>query len=49
MGLRSVVGTEGCTVEVTQRLKRVPTIVDKLRREPTMQLASMQDIGGCRQ
>lgn len=48
MGLRSVVGTEGCTVEVTQRLKRIPTIIDKLRREPTMQLASMQDIGGCR-
>ena len=35
-------------MEVTQRLKRIPTIVDKLRREPTMQPAKMQDIGGCR-
>lgn len=48
MGLRSMVRSEGCRIEVTQRLKRVPTILDKLRREPTMQLASMQDLGGCR-
>lgn len=48
MGLRSVVQTERCTVEVSQRLKRVPTIIDKLVREPTMQLANMQDVGGCR-
>lgn len=48
MALRSMVQTEGCRVEVSQRLKRIPTIVDKLRREPTMQLANMQDIGGCR-
>jgi len=48
MGLRSVVRTEGCQVEVSQRLKRFPTILDKLRREPTMQLSTMQDIGGCR-
>lgn len=48
MGLRSVVRTEQCEVEVSQRLKRVPTIIDKLVREPTMQLSSMQDIGGCR-
>lgn len=48
MGLRSVVRTENCPIEVSQRLKRVPTIVDKLDREPTMQLANMQDIGGCR-
>lgn len=48
MGLRSVVATERCAVEVSQRLRRVPTILDKLVREPTMQLASMQDIGGCR-
>ena len=32
----------------SQRLKRLPTILDKLLREPTMQLANMQDIGGCR-
>ncbi|WP_195210401.1 RelA/SpoT domain-containing protein [Actinomarinicola tropica] len=49
MGLRSVVKTEHCVVEVSQRLKRVPTIIEKLTvREPTMQLANMQDIGGCR-
>jgi len=48
MGLRSMVNTERCCVEVTQRLKRVPTILDKLRREPTLALATMQDIGGCR-
>lgn len=48
MGLRSVVRSEGFVVEVSQRLKRWRTIFDKLRREPTMQLANMQDIGGCR-
>ncbi|HTO00092.1 MAG TPA: hypothetical protein VL068_05395 [Microthrixaceae bacterium] len=48
MGLRSVVRTEICEVEVSQRLKRMPTIIDKLVREPTMQLSSMQDLGGCR-
>jgi putative GTP pyrophosphokinase len=48
MGLRSMVTTEKCLVRVSQRLKRVPTILDKLRREPRMQLATMQDIGGCR-
>ncbi len=49
MGLRSCVDTEGLqAVEFGQRLKRTPTIVDKLRRLPTMKLSSMQDIGGCR-
>lgn len=48
MGLRSMVTTEGCKVEVSQRLKRIWTIIDKLDREPNMQLATMQDIGGCR-
>lgn len=49
MGLRSRVQTAGCAkLEVSQRLKRIPTILDKLQREPTMQLANMQDIGGCR-
>lgn len=48
MGLRSMVKSEGCVVEVSQRLKRLSTIMDKLRREPTMGLATMQDIGGCR-
>lgn len=36
------------TAEVTQRLKRRQTILDKLRREPTLDLSRMQDIGGCR-
>jgi len=35
-------------VEISSRLKRWVTIVDKLRREPTMNLLLMQDIGGCR-
>lgn len=48
MGLRSMVQSSGCQIEVSQRLKRIPTILDKLRREPTMALASMQDIGGVR-
>jgi ppGpp synthetase/RelA/SpoT-type nucleotidyltranferase len=48
MGLRSVVHTERCNLEVSQRLKRMTTILDKLRREPEMALARMQDIGGCR-
>jgi putative GTP pyrophosphokinase len=34
--------------EVTQRLKRFATIVDKLRRQPTMALSQMEDIGGAR-
>lgn len=33
---------------VAQRLKRLPTIIDKLQRYPEMQLARMQDIGGIR-
>ena len=35
-------------VIVAQRLKRMPTIIDKLRRYPAMQLTTMQDIGGIR-
>ncbi len=30
------------------RLKRRQTILEKLRREPTLDLSRMQDIGGCR-
>lgn len=49
MGLRSRVSTMGCSqMEVSQRLKRIPTIIDKLRREPGMNLGRMADIGGCR-
>lgn len=52
MGLRSCVISEGhgpaTGVEITQRLKRRATIWDKLRREPSMKLSRMQDVGGCR-
>jgi putative GTP pyrophosphokinase len=49
MGLRSRISTMGCSqIEVSQRLKRIPTIIDKLRREPGMALGRMHDIGGCR-
>lgn len=52
MGLQSCITTEGYAiggdVEITQRLKRRDTVWDKLRREPTMKLSRMQDIGGCR-
>ncbi len=48
MGLRSLCRTAGCQAEISQRLKRVPTILDKLRREPTLALERMQDIGGAR-
>jgi putative GTP pyrophosphokinase len=49
MGLRSRVATAGGSqIEVSQRLKRIPTILDKLRREPGMELGRMDDIGGCR-
>lgn len=33
---------------VAQRLKRTPSIIRKLQRFPSMSLARMQDIGGCR-
>ena len=33
---------------IAQRLKRVPSILQKLRRFPHMKLSRMQDIGGCR-
>jgi len=50
MGLRSFVNSEGVDPagRVAQRLKRMPTILDKLEREPGMNLARMHDIGGCR-
>ena len=33
---------------IAQRLKRMPTIINKLQRYPRMQLTTMQDIGGVR-
>lgn len=41
-------GRIGGRTEVTQRLKRWTTIIDKLTREPKMQVTQMQDIGGVR-
>jgi putative GTP pyrophosphokinase len=35
-------------VTIAQRLKRQPTIIDKLTREPGMALSRMHDIAGCR-
>jgi putative GTP pyrophosphokinase len=40
--------TRGTGVTVAQRLKRRTTIIDKMEREPRMQLARMDDIAGCR-
>jgi putative GTP pyrophosphokinase len=41
---------QACSGEpiVAQRLKRMPTIIDKLTRFPNMQLTTMQDIAGLR-
>jgi ppGpp synthetase/RelA/SpoT-type nucleotidyltranferase len=38
----------GKRIVVAQRLKRRITIIDKLFREPKMELARMDDIAGCR-
>ena len=46
--LRRFVARETSGVIVAQRLKRMPTILDKLGRQPTMDITRMQDIGGCR-
>ncbi len=43
MGLRSAVSAEQCDIEVSQRLKRLPTILDKPQGEPEMSLPRMQD------
>src|SRR5699024_11087656 len=39
----------GVSAQVTQRLKKTPTIIDKLaQREQSLNLLEMHDIGGCR-
>jgi len=49
MGLRSMLRTADVTGEVSSRLKRMATIIDKITgREQTLDLSRMQDIGGCR-
>lgn len=48
-GLRSFLSTLGIKAEVSQRLKRMDTIVDKITaRESGLSLERMVDIGGCR-
>lgn len=46
--LRSKLKTIDRQAIVAQRLKRIPSIVEKLKRYPGMQLARMEDIGGLR-
>ena len=46
--LRRHCRTLGLESEVTQRLKKANTILDKLTRESGLDLSRMQDIGGCR-
>jgi len=48
MGLRSFLATEGIEIEVGQRLKRRPRIIEKLGRHPHMRLSAMQDVAGAR-
>lgn len=46
--LRTKIGNCRGEVLVAQRLKRMPTIIDKLSRFPNMQITTMQDIAGIR-
>lgn len=46
--LRDKLKTLNCDALISQRLKRTPSILSKLKRNPNMQLARMQDIGGIR-
>lgn len=48
MTLRTRSRSVDATTLVSQRLKRVPSIMVKLQRQKGMELARMQDIGGCR-
>ncbi len=47
-GLRSRVKRVEEDALVAQRLKRFPSVLNKLVREPHMKLSQMQDLGGCR-
>jgi hypothetical protein len=50
--VRTVLGKRADQVShkplIAQRIKRLPSIIRKLREEPSMRLTQMQDIGGCR-
>ncbi len=41
-------GERDKSIIVAERLKRLDSILNKLRREPSMSLWTMQDLGGCR-
>lgn len=47
-GVRNWVSQESSQVVVGQRLKRMPQMISKLDRFPSMRLSQMEDIGGCR-
>lgn len=40
--------SESHNIVVAERLKRLDSIINKLKREPTMSLWEIQDLGGCR-
>lgn len=46
--LRQLCDTAGMEVQVTHRLKRLPTILGKINRPDNTDLSRMEDIGGCR-
>lgn len=48
MTLRNRATKEDAEATIARRLKRLPSIVSKLKYKPTMQLSQMQDLGGCR-
>jgi len=48
VGLKTRVRNMGKEPIIAQRLKRVPSILQKLRRFDKMKLSRMQDLGGCR-
>jgi hypothetical protein len=48
VGLRRLARGVDAHALIAQRLKRVPSILQKLRRFSHMKLSRMQDIGGCR-
>jgi ppGpp synthetase/RelA/SpoT-type nucleotidyltranferase len=47
-GLRNMAKTIEGNCIIAQRIKRLASITDKLKRYPTTRLSQMQDIGGCR-
>lgn len=47
MHLRRMAETNS-NIIVAERLKRLDSIINKLKREPTMSLWAIQDLGGCR-